>query len=127
MAKVVLGKRPESFKHTVKFKMLDGSNGAIEVKYKYRTRKEAGELQDEIRSKAKSGTESIGEERQWSDVVALADEVSADSLMKIVIGWDLDEPLTRASIESLCNELPGAAEAMQADYWAAVLGGRLGN
>jgi len=48
MAKIKLGSRPKSFKRTVKVPMLEGTEGTIEMIYKYRTRSEFGVFIDEI-------------------------------------------------------------------------------
>ena len=48
MAKIKLGARPKNFSAPVKFKMLDGTDAAIDVTFKYRTRTEFGAFLDEI-------------------------------------------------------------------------------
>ena len=53
MTKIVLGKRPDTFKRAVSFPMLDGSTGKITVDYVYRTKSEFGMFIDDLLEKAK--------------------------------------------------------------------------
>lgn len=126
MAKIVLGKRPASFKHTVKFPMLDGSEGRIDVDYKYRTRKEFGQFIDAVMGEA--GVEK-GEDEKFS-LAKLMDKTTgsnAEYLLQVIEGWDLDVDLNKESAQQLADELPAAANAIMETYRLAITEGRLGN
>ena len=135
MAKIILGKRPETFERTVTFPMLDGTTGQIDITYRYRTKKEWAKLQDDTQAArladaAKRAEEASAETAAptlLEDVVARGCEADADYLSKIVSDWSLEYPADTASFEQLCNELPAAAAAIVNDYRAAVFEGRLGN
>lgn len=133
MAKIVLGNRPKNFKRTVTFPMLDGSEGAIEVLYKYRTKKEFGAFIDgakeasTLRMTAKAGDEGDKKELSWEEVHVLGIEANADNLIGVVEGWNLDAEPTRESFEQLADELPAAANAILETYRKAIVEGRLGN
>lgn len=130
MAKISLGKRPKSFKRTIKVPMHEGGEGAIEVSFLYRTRTEFGALVDDLLKAADVTPASTSDEDvAFSLQLALerTRDTNADYILKIMDGWDLDEAFTRASVVQLCDELPGAAQAIIADYRAAITEGRLGN
>ena len=128
MAKIKLGSRPKSFKRIVKVPMLDGSEGSIEVVYKYRTRSEFGVLIDAIREA--SGLKSKPDDDakfSLADLMEKTKESNADYIFKVAEGWNLDEEFTLANVAQLCDELPGAASAIMETYRIAVTEGRLGN
>jgi len=151
MAKIKLGERPKSFKHTVTFPMLDGSKGNIEVTYKYRTRTEYGTFLDDWRKRRKAMLEADqAQEQQARDAAAKAaaeagqeppaqefstgdaqrkiSEASADFLLEIAEGWNGDDiPFERDGLEQLADDLPAAVAAMQDADWLAITEGRLGN
>lgn len=133
MAKIVLGSRPKNFKKTVVFPMLDGSEGSIEVLYKYRTKREFGAFIDAAKEAAnlriadKTGEESDKKEMSWEEVHGLGIEANADNLIGVVEGWNLDAEPNRESFEQLADELPAAANAILETYRKAVVEGRLGN
>lgn len=68
--KIKLGQRPKNFKTTVEFALLDGGTGAIDITYKYRTRKEWGAFVDSIVASTK--------QEATDDVAAPADVVVGD-------------------------------------------------
>jgi hypothetical protein len=130
MAKIVLGKRPESFKRALKFPMVDGTEGQLEVEYKYRTLTEFGAFIDEwskeqgakVEAEQKDGKQLSNEEIRRAQT-----EVNADYIMQIVVGWNLDVEFTRENVLQLCDELPAAANEAINAYRAAITEGRLGN
>jgi hypothetical protein len=126
MAKITLGKRPTNFKHTVKFKMLDGSDGAIEVTYKYRTRKEFGVFIDEVFAASKEDRPA-DEEFSWAALMEKTGSSNADYVMQAIEGWNLDEEFTRENVQQLADELPAAITAIMDSYRNAMTQGRLGN
>lgn len=139
MAKIVLGKRPETFKKTVSIPMLDGTKGTIECTFRYRTRTEFGALVDGIRAEAeKVGAQAAAEaataeegasEKPWSlrDHFDKMLGTNAEYMLQILVGWNLDVELTAESLQQLSDELPAASEAIVDAYRVAITEGRLGN
>lgn len=125
-SKIKLGSRPESFKHTVTFPMLDGTEGSIEVEYVYRTRKEFGAFVDEVFASAKE-ERPADEDFSWQALMEKTSGANADYVMRAVKGWNLDEPFTRENVQQLADELPGAVTAIMDAYRTAITHGRLGN
>lgn len=137
--KITLGKRPESFRAPVKFPMLDGSEGAIQCEFKYRTKTEFGKfidrmVEDAKAVEAKRAPSGEAEEEADAATVRLGDimgktvDKNADYLMDVLKGWDIEgRDLTRDNCAMLADELPGAALAIMEKYRAAVTEGRLGN
>lgn len=130
MAKIILGKRPKSFKRTITVDLLEGGKGTIEVSYLYRTRSEFGQFVDELMEAA-----GVKLENQTDDDVkfSLAEalkrtlDTNADYIMKIADGWNLDVEFSRDAVAQLCDELPGAALQIIDQYRTAITEGRLGN
>ena len=135
-ARVTLGKRPETFTAFVSALLPEGGEGTIEVTYRYRTRKEFGELLDQRMAQA----EAADAERQadlaaGKDVPALtAGDVqqsmvcaTVDHILEIATGWNLPEPFEREHVTQLADELPGLARAIIDRYREAIVEGRLGN
>lgn len=128
MAKIKLGNRPKNFKKVVKFPMLDGTTGSVEITYKYRTRKEFGEFVDSM-------MEAAGEKKGQADdekfsLAALMERMgsaNADYVLQVVDEWNLDEELSRESVEQLTDEIPAATAAIMETYRVAITEGRLGN
>lgn len=134
--KIKLGARPKSFKRTVEFPMLDGTTGAIEIVFKYRTKREFGELIDKAKEAAtlrmatetdKSGDAEAKPEMTWERVHTLGIEANAEHLAAIIDGWNLDCEPTTESFQQLADEIPAAANAILEDYRKAIAEGRLGN
>lgn len=155
MAKIKLGARPKNFKRVVSFPLLDGTTGAIECVFTYRTRTEFGRFLDEKIAAAQAVADAAQSEAQQLATQAAAEaaeqpapdganvkakaydfqeklqsgttQTTADYLADILEGWNLDEPLNPANLGQLCDELPAAADAIMSAYRAAVTEGRLGN
>lgn len=125
MAIIKLGNRPKSFKRVVTFPLIEGGEGAIEVSFKYRTRTEFGRFIDSIVADAQVAQ---GDQQfSMADLMERTRDKNAAYLMDVIDGWNLDEPLTRATVEQLCDELPGAAAEIMEQYRKATVEGRLGN
>ena len=124
MASIKLGARPKSFKRVVTFPLVEGGEGAIEVSFKYRTRTEFGKFIDSIVSDAQAQGD---QQFSMADLMERTRDKNAAYLMDVIDGWNLDEPLTRATVEQLCDELPGAATEIMEQYRKATVEGRLGN
>lgn len=131
MAIVKLGKRPETFPHTVKFPMLEGGEGAVPVTYKYRTRKEFGALWDEItagnEAASKSDSTDPVEKFSLEKIYAKASVKNAQDVLKIITDWGLDAELSIENVQQLNDELPLAVATIVGDYYTAMTTGRLGN
>lgn len=126
MAKVTLGKRPETFKRKVKFQLLDGTDGVMTCEFFYRTKKEFGELVNaavEARGEPTSDkTPSLG------DLYIQAVDKNASHLLKILKGWDIEGvELNLETAQQFCDELPGGAVAVFDAYRDGCIEGRLGN
>jgi hypothetical protein len=110
--------------------MLDGTQGAIEMIYRYRTRKEFGAFIDEIMDAAQVApvTDDQGEKTfRMTDLMDKTSGSNADYILRVAEGWNLDEPFNAANVQQLADELPGAASAIMETYRSAVVEGRLGN
>jgi hypothetical protein len=134
MSKITLGSRPKNFKKTLQVPLHEGQTGTVEVSYVYRTRKEFGAFVDELLAAVPAAVPAAAaaassEDSKYSLAAVLAKNVDtqADYIMRIVDGWNLDEPFNRANVLKLCDELPGASEAIIDNYRNAVSEGRLGN
>lgn len=127
MSTVTLGKRPGTFKpFTVKFQLPDGSEGAILITFKYRTRTEFGELIDGIFKDA-GRQRPEGEPLSMRELMEGTRDKNGDYLAAVIEAWNLDAPLTVESLRQLSDELPAAAAAIMEAYRTAALEGRLGN
>jgi len=134
MAIVKLGKRPETFSHTVKFPMLEGGEGTVPVTYKYRTRKEFGAFWDELTGSADAAAQAENadstnpvEKFSLAKIYANASTKNAQDVLKIITGWGLSEELSMDSVQQLNDELPLAVATIVGDYYTAMTTGRLGN
>lgn len=130
MATVKLGARPKSFKRIIKFPMLEGGEGSIEVAYKYRTRREFGAFIDEIMEAAKMAPTTGDDGEPVFSMSAIMEKTAgsnADYILRVAEGWNLDEPFNRDNVQQLADELPAAAAAIMESYRAAIVEGRLGN
>jgi hypothetical protein len=138
--KIVLGKRPKSFKRTVTFPMPGEDAGSMEVSYVYRTRSEFATFTDELQAAAKEdGKKELDRmtaaleagnalpEPSQADFTKRQNAFNVRYLMSAVDGWNLDVPFDREAVEQLVDELPAAVSAIVADYRAALIEGRLGN
>lgn len=146
MAKITLGKCPKTFpKTTLTVALPSGGEGDIGVVFKYRTRSQYGAFVDGIFKTAQvdapelavdaslaegAGAPSESQKAfQFSLAQALAKttEKNADFILDAVDSWDLPHEFTRASVEQLCDEVPGAALAVIEKYRLTCVEGRLGN
>ena len=129
MAKITLGARPENFRKVVKFPMLDGTEGSIEVTYRYRTRKEFGAFIDSLMDAAKVSAPADGDEPAFS-MAALMERTAgsnADYILQVAEGWNLDVEFTPAAVQQLSDEVPAAAIAIMEAYRIAITEGRVKN
>lgn len=127
MAKIKLGARPANFTSVVKFPLLEGGEGSIEVKFKYRTRVEFGKFIDRLMDAAGEKPKAEGDKFSMAVLMEKTAGSNADYILDVVDGWNLDEDLTRANVQQLANEIPAAATAIMETYRTATTEGRLGN
>jgi hypothetical protein len=136
MAKIKLGARPKTFKHTIKVALPEGGDGEVQMVYRYRTRTEFGAFLDELFADAKVSAKSQMEEdvvQSLKTALATTRDTNADYILKIAEGWNLTDddgdPLefNRANVAQMCDELPGVAMEIINVYRMAVSEGRLGN
>lgn len=151
MAKIVLGKRPQSFKRPVSFTMVDGDIGELTLTFKYRTKREFAALIDGLSQPAAQAEpaqdaqlsiegvpqadvvapDATAEQSvkipQLSEFMAVTIESQADYILKIAEAWDLDAPFDREHVIAFCDEQPGGALAVMSKYREAITEGRLGN
>lgn len=129
--KIKLGNRPKNFKRVVTFPMIDGTTGAIEVSYRYRTRKEFGAFIDELFATADGASDAkastVDEKFSMLSTMERTGAANAEYVLKVADGWNLDEPFTAESIEQLSDEIPAAVTAIMETYRVAVTEGRSGN
>lgn len=126
MATISLGKAPKNFKKIVHVPMHDGTKGAIDCLFKYRTATEYGDLVDSLNQTPVVAV-SMDDEGLLGPQLRVKNRRNAEFLLQILDGWNLDVPLSLDAGVQLCDELPGAAEAIFEDYRRATLEGRLGN
>jgi hypothetical protein len=126
MAKIVLGNRPKNFKAKVTFPLLDGSDGLIEMSFRYRTRTEFGELIDTLMSDAGAAEQPEGQ-MSLAEALGKTRDTNAEYILKVADGWNLEEKFNLENVAQLCDEFPAAAMAIMNTYRAAITEGRLGN
>jgi hypothetical protein len=126
MATISLGKAPKSFKKIVSVPMHDGTTGAIECLFKYRTAIEYGDLVDRMNATPAMSLEP-GEQDLLGQQLRVKTRRNAEFLLEVLEGWNLDVPLTLEAAIQLCDELPGAADETFEVYRRATVEGRLGN
>lgn len=138
MTKIILSQRPKNFKCSVSFPMLSGAVGIIECTFKYRSRREFGELLQTVYKDAAAVaqpaaapvTPGVPAAPQELDLRVLYDkgvDKAAAHLQEVLEAWGLDEPLTLENLDTLADGLPAAAGAIMEAYRIACTEGRLGN
>lgn len=138
--KIKLGAAPKNFKKGAEIVLLSGETAVIEMSYIYRTRRQFAALIDENMAstadavkateaaKTAGADESVTEKKKTvADWYKEADEASAEFVLKIADGWDLDDPFTEKSLLQLEDENPGALAAIASIYRAAVAEARTKN
>ncbi len=128
MSKIKLGQRPQNFKKVIKFPMLDGTTGSIQVTYKYRTRREFGQFIDQMMDDAGVVRNNDHDaEFSMAELMTKTSGSTADYLLEVIEEWNLDVPLSKESAQQLADEVPAAAMAIMETYRLAITEGRLGN
>lgn len=133
MARIRLGKKPETITLPAKFEHLDGRSDQIKITYIYRNRKEFTEFIDaraeesRLRREAEPVFADSEERIGLSEIISEQDESTVDYIMDIAKGWDLEDEFNRENVELLLQEYPAAAASIVTTYRTACLEGRAGN
>ena len=130
MAKIILGSRPKNFTRIITVDLPEGGKGSVEMLFKYRTRTEFGEFIDQLLDKAGVAVKDTSEEAlkfSLKEALEKTIEQNADYILQVADGWNLDKDFNRQNVLQLCDELPGAAQAIMDAYREAITTGRLGN
>lgn len=157
MAKITLGKRPNSFPLTVSIPVAGSDEpDTLQFTAKYRTRTELAELTDEHNKTSKARIDALvarmsikppeapapkrgRKAAEPTEVVELPktptekefaqaiNEGHADYILSACEGWELSDPFTREKVLQFVDEFPTAAASFAAAYDAAIKEGRLGN
>jgi hypothetical protein len=127
MAKIVLGQRPEKFSRTVKFPMLDGTDGVIKCEFMYRTKREYAELVDKLNEGGKLNIREDGSIPNLQELISSGITNNAWYLGEVLLGWDVDAELNEANLQELADAYPAAASAIMEAYRVGCIEGKLGN
>lgn len=125
----ILGKRPDFVEVPVTLDLPDGGTASIVLECEYRTRKEFGELWDDI---AKASQESLapaeGEEVTYKGMFGKGNATNAANAMKYVKAWrGIDVDVNAANLEQLFDEIGDASSKFWDGYRNRIVSGRLGN
>ncbi len=128
MAKIILGKRPETFVGLVSFPLLEGGEGTMQVTFKYRTRTEFGKYIDNLRATTSTASqEPVPAAQTIEQIMQDGVQNDAENLLEIMQGWSLDQDFNLQNLKVLSDEIPAAAKAIVAAYGDAIHTGRVGN
>jgi hypothetical protein len=128
-AKFSFTEAPKFFNKAVQIVMLDGTTAPIDFKFIYRTRSQFAELIDANVAAAKKQQADVEQspERSIAKWYADADAHGVAHVLKIVDGWDLDQPLDAAGLEQLEDEYPGSLAEIANVYRQSVAEARTKN
>lgn len=124
--KITLGQAPANFKRAVLFRTVEGDDAYITWDFKYRTRKQYGELMADDSFRAMLGL-LPSENDSMEKVMDRGNRATADFILKIADGWDLESDFNRSNIEALADQYPQATSAAWEAYRDLCINGRLGN
>lgn len=128
MSKLVLGKTPATFKpFDVKFTLPDGTEDAIKVTFKYKTRSQFAAFLNELFSESGEEKTATDDKVDFEKLFAKGGEKTVAHLSKIIVEWDFAEPATAETLRALHDQAPAAAAAMTNAFSAACTEGKLGN
>lgn len=124
--KIKQGGTPTVFKAIpVTFILADGQQGAIDVVFKYRTRKGYGAFMDQANAKAREKMAALGNSLEGVHKVSV--EADVEVLLASVDSWTLDVELVPAELDALADEAPAIVSAVAVAYRRACIEGHLGN
>ncbi|MES2349148.1 MAG: phage tail assembly chaperone [Pseudomonadota bacterium] len=135
---IKLGMNPKEFRKHVKIVTLDGSQDAILVTFKHRTRQQFAQLIDERgaedRALEKAKDEALKNSKPetaaapiYEQLYLEATKFTAERVLQIASGWDLVEPFDVEHLMQLENEFPGSLQAISNLYQASVAEARVKN
>jgi hypothetical protein len=122
----IFGARPETITAPVSFVRVTGEVAEMDCKFKYGTRREFGELWDEV-SNANVPQPADGEKFSFANLADRGLEFSAERTLKYLVGWGVEIELNKAALVQLFDEEPNAAAAFWDAYRAALVDGRVKN
>lgn len=133
--KVMLGQRPTHVTLMVDVTLPDGRAAVIEMRYRYRTRSEYGALVDAHMAKARAEQAALKAQLKPGEIPPYSElqhqlgvrDTQAQHICDIADGWNLDRAFDLEAVRELCDELPGAAQAIIDRYQLALIEGRRGN
>ena len=124
----ILGKRPETISDTIEFPLPDGTTAKVPCDFKYRTRKEFGQLWDQISAGAGEAVKVDGEKFTFEGMFARGDAVNAENALEYLASWpDTMPALTKETLIELFDQAPAAPAAFWNGYRDLCTKGRLGN
>lgn len=127
-APFILGKRPESISGTIEFPLPDGTEAKIPCEFKYRTRKEFGELWDKIAQGDGVGVQLSGEKFSFAGMFERGAAANADNVLEYLVGWpDTMPPLSKEALITVFDQAPASAQAFWDGYRQLCTTGRVGN
>ena len=127
MAKIVLGKRPETITAFVDIPLVSGEKAKLTVQFKYRTRKEYGAFLNDLYHSADTEKPPEGEKIDFEALFAKGGEKTVKKLIDAIDSWDFGYDLTVETLLQLQDEIPASIAAFGDAYRGACLEGRLGN
>lgn len=127
MASIKLGNKPKTFKaFPVKFTMPDGAAGAINITFKYRTRKEYGAFLNDLYNSADAEKPPEGDKMDFEALFAKGGEKTVQRLIDAIDSWDFEYELSVATLVQMQDEIPASVAAFGDAYRGACLEGKLG-
>lgn len=132
MPKIKLGAAPKTFKHPVKYELVEGGTDQITMVYTNRTRDEFAAFIDGLYPELKEipGTNIVQQAIEVVSVIAgsaKARDNDVSFILGCAQGWDLDDEFNGENVRRLVNEFPAAARAVIDTYRVAITEGRLKN
>lgn len=72
--------------------------------------------EEEAQAQREQGIDALLKPVKGSVLESLRAQTAGDLIAKIVDSWDLDEPMTAASLTEMCDQYPGSSEAVFKAY-----------
>lgn len=128
MPKIILGQRPTEFSRTVKFPMLEGTDGEIRCRFKYRTKQEYAAMVDRLAEQSKITPDpATGLLPDYAEIMRRAVQGNGEYLKELLLGWDLEGEVNSENLNELADAYPAAASAIMEAYRVGCVEGKLGN